>query len=321
MAKDILQGARIVLLEDDEFLAEVIVRKLTGVGADIKRYRNGLEGLAAIRQYTPDLVLLDIMMPIMNGYEVLQVMSEEHLIEEVPVMVVSNSGQPVEIDKVMKLGVKDYVVKVDFTPDEVLEKARTILISLKKAKGESVDEYSIAMPTPPSAASSTPAQVVSSVLSPSMSPAGNTPISTAMPQAPAASSQTPNTSLEALKVLVVEDDPLLKNLLAVKLTASGCLPLYVDDGLKAYDLAITFKPDVVLLDLMIPGMDGFGVLEKFQSDQALRDVPVFVFSNKSSEQDKQRVFSLGAKLFKQKAETNLSEVVTELYKLAGRQRV
>ena len=317
MAKDILQGAHLVLLEDDEFLAEVIVRKLTGVGADIKRYRNGLEGLAAIRQYTPDLVLLDIMMPIMNGYEVLQVMAEEHLIEEVPVMVVSNSGQPVEIDKVMKLGVKDYVVKVDFTPDEVLEKARAILISLKKAKGESVLEYSAAMPAPASAASVTPASTVAAAASMQPVPAAAT--STPMPAAPQATPTSP--SLEALKVLVVEDDPLLKNLLAVKLTASGCLPLYVDDGLKAYDLAITFKPDVVLLDLMIPGMDGFGVLEKFQGDVALRDVPVFVFSNKSSEQDKQRVFSLGAKLFKQKAETNLSEVVTELYKLAGRQRV
>jgi len=310
MAKDILQGAHLVLLEDDEFLAEVIVRKLTSVGADIKRYRNGLEGLAAIRQYTPDLVLLDIMMPIMNGYEVLQVMSEEHLIEEVPVMVVSNSGQPVEIDKVMKLGVKDYVVKVDFTPDEVLEKARAILIALKKAKGESVLEYTVAMPAPASAASVTP---VSKNETPSLVAQAVTPVATP--------STNTAQSLEALKVLVVEDDPLLKNLLAVKLTASGCLPLYVDDGLKAYDLAITFKPDVVLLDLMIPGMDGFGVLEKFQGDSALRDVPVFVFSNKSSEQDKQRVFSLGAKLFKQKAETNLSEVVNELYKLAGRQRV
>jgi CheY-like chemotaxis protein len=94
MGKDILQGAHIILLEDDEFLAEVIVRKLSAVGADVKRYRNGLEGLAAIRQMSPDLILLDIMMPIMNGYEVLQVMSEEHLIDEIPVMVVSNSGQP-----------------------------------------------------------------------------------------------------------------------------------------------------------------------------------------------------------------------------------
>lgn len=305
MSKDILEGRTIILLEDDEFLAEVIVRKLSAVGANIKRYRNGLEGLAAIRQYTPDLVLLDIMMPIMNGYEVLQVMAEEHLIDEIPVMVVSNSGQPVEIDRVLRLGVKDYVVKVDFTPEEVLEKARAILIKIKSLKGESVAEFST---------------------SPASSAASEASLPTAMPATPAAPPMpAPHTasklaSLEALKVLVVEDDPLLKNLLAVKLTASGCLPLYVDDGLKAYDLAVTFKPDVVLLDLMIPGMDGFGVLEKFQADPYLKTVPVFVFSNKSSEQDKQRVFSLGAKIFRQKAETNLSEVVAELYKLAGKSR-
>lgn len=293
MGKDILEGANIVLLEDDEFLAEVIVRKLTAAGTNIKRFRNGLEGLAAIRQYMPELVLLDIMMPIMNGYEVLQVMTEEHLIDEIPVMVVSNSGQPVEIERVLKLGVKDYVVKVDFTPEEVLDKARAILVGTKRAKGLPVDEYDL-HPAPPATLTN--------------SSKTETP------------SQPPPPSLDSLKVLVVEDDPLLKNLLAVKLTASGCMPLYVDDGLKAYDLAVTFKPDVVLLDLMIPGMDGFGVLEKFQSDAELKKVPVFVFSNKSSEQDKQRVFDLGAKLFRQKAETNLSEVVSELYKLAGRQR-
>lgn len=294
MGKDILQGANIVLLEDDEFLAEVIVRKLTAVGTNIKRFRNGLEGLAAIRQYAPELVLLDIMMPIMNGYEVLQVMMEEHLIDEIPVMVVSNSGQPVEIERVLKLGVKDYVVKVDFTPEEVLDKARAILVNVRRAKGMSVDDYDL-HPVASAAEANSGAAVPSSVVT-----------------------QPP--SLDSLKVLVVEDDPLLKNLLAIKLTASGCMPLYVDDGLKAYDLAITFKPDVVLLDLMIPGMDGFGVLEKFQADPELKKVPVFVFSNKSSEQDKQRVFDLGAKMFRQKAETNLSEVVSELYKLAGRQR-
>ncbi len=307
MSQDILQGATIILLEDDEFLAEVIVRKLTAVGADVKRYRNGLEGLAAIRQFSPDLVLLDIMMPVMDGYEVLKVMSEEHLMDEVPVMVVSNSGQPVEIEKVLKLGVKDYVVKVDFTPDEVLDKARVILTQMKQASGE------LGSFIPPSTMGGIQESTGSqrATLAPSEA--------TGAPARQPSSMPEPNSPKpQGLKVLVVEDDPLLKNLLAVKLTANGCSPLYVDDGLKAYDLAMSFKPDVVLLDLMIPGMDGFGVLEKFQSDPELKEVPVFVFSNKSSEQDKQRVYSLGAKIFRQKAETNLSEVVAELYKLAGR---
>lgn len=290
MPQDILQGATIILLEDDEFLAEVIVRKLTAVGADIKRYRNGLEGLAAIRQYNPDLILLDIMMPIMNGYEVLEVMKEEHLIDETPVIVVSNSGQPVEIERVLKLGVKDYVVKVDFTPDEVLSKARFILTQTGKKNRASADA---------SNASSS---------------------DSANKKEEAVPAVVPEKTLSELKVLVVEDDPLLKNLLAVKLTASGCLPLYVDDGLKALDLARTFMPDVVLLDLMIPGMDGFGVLEQLSKDESLKHVPVFVFSNKSSEEDKQRAFALGAKLFRQKAETSLTSVVKELYALAGKQQ-
>jgi DNA-binding response OmpR family regulator len=292
MQQDILEGATIVLLEDDEFLAEVIVRKLTTVGAKITRYRNGLEGLAAIRQLNPDLVLLDIMMPIMNGYEVLEIMKQEKLIDEIPIIVVSNSGQPVEIERVLKLGVRDYVVKVDFTPDEVLSKARIVLTQV--GKKTRLDAQKLAS----SSAVST----------------------TNIPQMGAVAASTPDKTLSELKVLVVEDDPLLKNLLAVKLTASGCLPLYVDDGLKVFSLAETFKPDVILLDLMIPGMDGFGVLEQLGKSPELKNVPVFVFSNKSSEEDKARAFALGAKLFRQKAETSLTSVVQELYLLAGKQQ-
>lgn len=295
MTKDILEGAKIILLEDDEFLAEVIVHKLTTIGADIKRYRNGLEGLAAIRQYSPDLVLLDIMMPIMNGYEVLDIMAEEHLIDEIPVIVVSNSGQPVEIQRILDMGVKDYVVKVDFTPEEVLSKARMVLMkSSNKTHSTVTDKVGQSDRVTVEDTSTVPAKKNKEVKKNSAD-AG-----------------------EPLKVLVVEDDPLLKNLLAIKLTQSGCLPSYVDDGLKAFDVAQAFKPDVILLDLMIPGMDGFGVLEQFQKDAYLKTIPVFVFSNKSSDEDKQRVFASGAKLFRQKAETNLSEVVTELYKLVGR---
>lgn len=300
MQQDILEGATIVLLEDDEFLAEVIVRKLTTVGAKISRYRNGLEGLAAIRQLNPDLVLLDIMMPIMNGYEVLEIMKQEKLIEEIPIIVVSNSGQPVEIERVLKLGVRDYVVKVDFTPDEVLSKARIVLTQVGKKSRFDAQQLQ---------------KQTDAMANRNVSPNG-----TSIPQMGAIAATIPDKTLSELKVLVVEDDPLLKNLLAVKLTASGCLPLYVDDGLKVFSLAETFRPDVILLDLMIPGMDGFGVLEQLGKSPELKNVPVFVFSNKSSEEDKARAFALGAKLFRQKAETSLTSVVQELYLLAGKQQ-
>ena len=185
---------------------------------------------------------------------------------------------------------RDYVVKVDFTPDEVLSKARIVLTQVGKK-----------------------ARVAAAALE-------HEAFQTSVPTVAAVAAVVQEKTLSELKVLVVEDDPLLKNLLAVKLTASGCLPLYVDDGLKAVSLAETFLPDVILLDLMIPGMDGFGVLEELSKKPALKSIPVFVFSNKSSEEDKQRAFALGAKLFRQKAETSLTSVVKELYLLAGKEQ-
>ena len=294
MAEDVLKDARVTLLEDNNFLADVITQKLTSVGSKIERYRNGLEGLAAVREEKPDLVLLDIMMPVMNGYEVLEVMATEGLMKKVPVIIISNSGQPIEIQRVMDLGVKDYLVKADFTPEEVLEKARSVLTAMQQTEsGISSEQQNITN----QASKETPSQDMEQ----------NT-------QTTPASQGSPSGKR---KVLVVEDDQLLRNLLAVKLTKNNYEPMYVDDGAKAIETARSFQPSIILLDLMLPGVDGFGILADLKKDETLRDVPVMVFSNKSGNEDKEKAVKLGASAFRVKAHTDLNEVIQELEKLTG----
>ncbi len=113
---------KIIIIEDEEILRNLLHKKLTAEGYDVDVAENGEEGLSKIRENKPDLILLDIIMPKMGGFEMLEEMKKDESITDIPVIVVSNSGQPVEIDRAQKLGAKDWLVKTEFDPQEVIDK-------------------------------------------------------------------------------------------------------------------------------------------------------------------------------------------------------
>lgn len=111
-------------MEDEEVLAELLQRKLIERGYEVTVAPNGVRGMDNLRETKPDLVLLDIIMPEKGGFEVMEEMnkSEETNMQKVPVIIISNSGQPVEIDRALAMGVRDYLIKAKFDPAEVIEK-------------------------------------------------------------------------------------------------------------------------------------------------------------------------------------------------------
>jgi len=113
---------KILLIEDEEIMIDLLQRKLTQEGYEISVTRDGEEGLKAMREVKPDLILLDIIMPKMGGFEVMEEMQKDKTLAKIPVIVISNSGQPVEIDRAQKLGAKDWLIKTEFDPQEVVEK-------------------------------------------------------------------------------------------------------------------------------------------------------------------------------------------------------
>jgi len=114
----------ILIIEDDKFLRELVIQKLIKEGYEISVARDGEEGLKAMKEVKPDLILLDIIMPKMGGFEVMEEMNKDKELKKIPVIVISNSGQPVEIDKAQKLGAKDWLIKTEFDPQEVIEKVK-----------------------------------------------------------------------------------------------------------------------------------------------------------------------------------------------------
>lgn len=116
----------ILLAEDDPFLIDIYATRL-GEDFDVKVSRNGEEALKMAKEKIPDLILLDIVLPQMDGWQVLTEIRKDKKLEKIPVIVLSNLGQRTEIDKGFSLGVTKYLIKAHFTPSEVVDEIKKIL--------------------------------------------------------------------------------------------------------------------------------------------------------------------------------------------------
>ncbi|OGY45017.1 MAG: hypothetical protein A3A24_03060 [Candidatus Buchananbacteria bacterium RIFCSPLOWO2_01_FULL_46_12] len=117
----------ILLVEDDEFLAELYATKLNLEGFEVSLASDGEKGLKLIKEKNPDLVLLDIIMPKMDGFEVLKQIKADKKTKSIPVILLTNLSQKDEVKKGLELGAVDYLIKAHFMPSEVVKKIKSAL--------------------------------------------------------------------------------------------------------------------------------------------------------------------------------------------------
>jgi len=117
---------KIVLAEDEPQIARLIEFKLKKEGYDVTWRKNGEEALKAIKADKPDLILLDIMMPVMDGYEVLRRLKEDENLGDIPVIMLTARAQEKDVVKGIDLGAEDYITK-PFHPAELLARVKRIL--------------------------------------------------------------------------------------------------------------------------------------------------------------------------------------------------
>ena len=115
---------RVLIVEDEPLIGDLLQRKLQAEGYYAFVAKDGEEALRQIREERPDLVLLDIVLPRLNGFEVLSEMRKDEELGKIPVIIISNSGQPTEIEKAKEIGVRDWLIKTEFDPQEVVEKVQ-----------------------------------------------------------------------------------------------------------------------------------------------------------------------------------------------------
>jgi DNA-binding response OmpR family regulator len=125
---------------------------------------------------------------------------------------------------------------------------------------------------------------------------------------------------ETYTILLVEDDLFLSALLKTRLKNEGFTVLHAADGEQAVEMLKTTKPDLVLLDLILPKRSGFEVMEVLQSDPELNKSPVFIISNLGQENDVGRAKELGAVEYFVKAKTSINELINKIWQFLGRKQ-
>ena len=115
---------KILLIEDEEIMIDLLQKKLVAEGYKVLVAKNGEEGLELMKESLPDLVLLDIIMPKKDGFEVMEEKKKNKDLKKIPLIIISNSGQAIELDKAKALGARDWLIKTEFDPKEVLEKVK-----------------------------------------------------------------------------------------------------------------------------------------------------------------------------------------------------
>jgi DNA-binding response OmpR family regulator len=269
---------KILIIEDDTVLGDVLLQKLETAGYEAELVRDGGKGYQRIEEFMPHLILLDVFLPTVNGIEVLHQKKNNPAIAAIPVIALSNSLNPANIPDIQEMGVVDFIVKSDITTQGIIDRVRAAL------KDEA------------------PEMVISTALSHEKLtdiPVENFDI------------------LIGKRILLVEDDSFLGSILSTRLRNKQVDVAYAASGEDALAEIKKQKPDMVLLDVLLPGINGFEVLESIRKDAETKDMHVIVLSNFSQVEDQKRAVMLGAD-FMVKALVNPDNILSKVVEVLGR---
>lgn len=117
----------ILLIEDDSFLIDVYTTKLKEAGFSVRVATDGEEGLRELKEEVPDLLLLDIVLPSIDGWEFLRRINKDDKLKNLKIIILSNLNQKEDVEKGLNLGATKYLIKAHYTPSEVVEEIKKIL--------------------------------------------------------------------------------------------------------------------------------------------------------------------------------------------------
>ncbi|NOY35516.1 MAG: response regulator [bacterium] len=117
----------ILIIEDDKFFRDLVANKLGKENFKVLKARDSEEAFKILEEETPSLIILDLILPGLDGFEILSLLKKDKKTSGIPVVVLSNLGQKEDVDKAKSLGAIEFMIKVNFTPDEIVAKAKRAL--------------------------------------------------------------------------------------------------------------------------------------------------------------------------------------------------
>ena len=120
-------ASKILIAEDDQFLCKAMTTKLTKEGYEVKIALDGVQLMDLLKSYIPDLIILDLLMPKKDGFEVVKEVKADPKLKNIPILIASNLGQSSDIQQILALGATDYLIKSEFTLESLVQKIKNII--------------------------------------------------------------------------------------------------------------------------------------------------------------------------------------------------
>ncbi|TKB09872.1 response regulator [Desulforhopalus sp. IMCC35007] len=264
----------VLVIEDSNTSRKVITMVLKRHRYSIVEATTGGEGLARMLDIVPDLVLLDVMLPDMDGYQVLSEIRATPRLKDVPVVMLTGKRGSADRMKGIASGANEYLTK-PFDPAKLLNVLKRFIGTGSKKT------FTVPVKKPVIARGASPIKKPASrvVESPVTQPVLR-PIEETGPS-----------------ILIVEDSPTTQKVISMVLGRKGYTCRRAISGVEAIQSMRSHLPDLVLLDAVLPDMDGYSVLFQMQQIEKMNKVPVVMLTAKTSATDRQKGMASGAKAY------------------------
>lgn len=270
-------GRTILVVEDSNTSRKVISMVLKRQGYGIVEATTGGEGIARLVDVVPDLVLLDVMLPDMDGYQVLGEIRSSSRLKDVPVVMLTGKKGSTDRMKGLAGGANEYLTK-PFDPAKLIK-----VLDRFVAGGGPKPKAPPKAPAKRAAAPKPAPPVTKKVVQGPIRPA-----------AKVAEPKPAVVSLSGPSILVVEDSPTTRKVISMVLNRKGYPLREVTTGKQALQAIAEQPPVLILLDAMLPDMTGYSILQQLQKKEALKKIPVVMLTAKTGASDRQRGMQAGA---------------------------
>jgi len=278
-------------------LVEIYMKKFSDEGFDVVNADNGSKAENMIKKERPDLVLLDLVLPEEDGFDVLKKIKAREETKDLQIIVFSNLSQDEDKQKAKRLGADGFITKSDFTPKEIVQEVKKILGTKEDASAEPKEKEE-KKETPKKKEKAAP-------------PKEETP-ETTEEEADGEIGET------GKKILIMEDEDVFAEVFGKKLSEEGYRVKIVKNGAWGVKQAQKEKFDLFVIDILMPDIDGIEVVKMIKGDEKLKKIPMIISSNSVDEDEKKsELESLGVDEFLVKSRitpTELAKVVGKLIK-------
>ena len=270
--------SKIYIIEDDPMLVEIYEKRLTDAGFEVKISASGKAVKDEMIFWEPDLVLLDVVLPDIDGFEILEIIKKEPDIRDIPVYVLSNLSAKEDIERATSLGAAGFLTKSSFTPSQLAEEVKKIL-------GRKIPLAS------PSETSGAPAQKRAGAIE--------------------VEGREPN----GHRVLIIEDEDIFIEMFGDKLKQEGFEVVPAKNGRWGLKEAEKGGFDCILLDMMMPAMNGYEAIQELRANVNTKNIPIIILSNSALDSEVKKAMDLGADAFHVKTQITPGEVAEEVKEL------